>query len=311
MLKKARYGEGKRWLAPFNRPEMGMSMSDKYITKHISISAVTVSLADVKKIFDRLTQHLKEEADRQTKELMKPPDQSQEDFDRQVAIARENAFRITVTIAGTDGQNIFGDTLELFDSPNLPDEIDSIYMTNVTAYQGQTRQRPPNGFSVLLDFSKPPLIDNNNPVSNPTPNNSNVSIEGGRDAWLASITDATMGVLDNRKNGRTFVHAAFVYDFGLMLFGLPLGLYVCSRLSGIVESTLGAAHPFLSAAAYVYLVLVGLWLYRILFGYTKWAFPTVELLEAESRSKKHRKFWYAITTGLVSTVIFEVWKYLS
>lgn len=284
-------------------------MAEKFVTKRISIRGVTVSLADVRKIFERLSAHLEEEADRQTKALIKPPDQTQDEFDQHVALARSNAFRITVTVTGSDGQDVFGDTLEVFESPNLPDEIFSIYMTNVVAYEGQTRRRPPNGFSLLLDFSTPPLIDNNNPVSSPTPNNSNVTIEGGRDAWVASITDATMGVLSKRKNGRGFLHAAFVYDLGLMLFGLPLGLYICWRLSSMIQTTFGGAHSFLSAAAYVYLIFAGLWLYRGLFGYTKWAFPSVELSDFESRSKRHRGFWYLILMGLLSAAIIELWKY--
>jgi len=286
-------------------------MAERFITKRIPIGAVTVSLADVKKIFERLSKHLGEEADRQTKDLIKPLDQGQEEFDEHVAEARKNAFRITVTVAGSDGQDLYGDTLALFHSPNLPDEISRIYMTNVVAYEGHTRRRPPNAFSMLLDFSKPPLIDNDNPVSNPTPNNSNVSVEGASETWVASIVDATMGILGKRNNGRKLLHAAFIYDFGLMLLGLPLGLYVCLRLSSLVEASLGSVHPFLSAVAYVYLMLVGLWLYRILFGYTKWAFPTVELSDTKSRSQNHRAFWYTIVTGLVSAAIFEIWRYVS
>ena len=111
-------------------------MAYKFINKRIPLSAITMSLADVKRIFERLSKHLEEEADRQTKELVRPPEQSLEEFERQVAIARKSAFRITVTISGADGQDLFGDTRELFESPNLPDDIASVYMTNVVAYQG-------------------------------------------------------------------------------------------------------------------------------------------------------------------------------
>jgi hypothetical protein len=140
-------------------------MAYQFTTKQIPLRAMTIGLDDVKRIFERLSKHVEEEAERQTNELIRPPDQSEEDFARQVAVARRNAFRITVTISGTDGEELFGDNRALFDSPNLPDEIRSIYMTNMAAYQGQTGRKPANGFALTLDFQKPPLVDNNNPVS--------------------------------------------------------------------------------------------------------------------------------------------------
>ena len=284
-------------------------MAYKYINKRVPLGAITISLADVKRIFERLSKHLEEEADRQIRELVRPPDQSEEEFAKQVAHVRKGAFRITITISGSDGQDLFGDSLELFDSPNLPEDIASIYMTNTVSYKGQTGREPPNRFSMVLDFSKPNLVDNNNPVSNPTPNNSNIAVDGDRDSWVAAISEASMGVLAKRKNGRNRLHAAFVYDIGLMLLALPFGLYLCWRSSGLVEAQLGKFSPFLSAVAYVYLMMIGLWLYRIMFGYTKWAFPTVELSDAQNLSKRHRAVWYVIMTGVISGAIIELWKF--
>jgi hypothetical protein len=284
----------------------GFVMTYHYINKHISLRAMTIGLEDVKRIFQRLSQHLEEEADRQTKELVRPPDQTENEFVEQVSVARKNAFRITLTISGSDGEDLFGDDLTLFESPNLPDAIRYIYMTNTVAYQGQTGRKPSNGFALTLDFRKPPLVDNNNPVSNPTQNDSHLNIEGDRDSWVASISEAVMGILDKRRNGRHFLHAAFVYDFGLMVVGLPLGLYLCWRLSALIDSNLGSHSNFLAAVAYFYLVLMGVWMYRILFGYSKWAFPTIELRECEDRSRTHRWFWGAIIMGIIGKAAYDV-----
>ena len=35
------------------------------------------------------------------------------------------------------------------------------------------------------------------------------------------------------------MHGAFVYDIGLLLFGLPAAIYLCWRLSEFVEDNLG------------------------------------------------------------------------
>lgn len=261
---------------------------------------------DVRRIVERLSQHVEEEGDREVALLKRPPEQSEEEFKKIVSKERERAFRITVTVAGNDGQDLSGYGTEVFDSPNLPDDIASIYVSNEAAYQGVAGRRPINRFSVNFDFSKPPLVDNSNPVSDPTPNFSNLTIEGDRDSWVAAIQEATMGVLSKRSNGRRFLHAAFVYDIGLLLFSFPLGLYVCWRLSGAIHHTLGQHSGFLSGVAYFYIMLSAVWAYRIFFGYTKWSYPTVELREAEDRSKRHRKFWYAILTSFVAGLLVEL-----
>lgn len=281
-------------------------MVDQYTRKRIPLRALTVSMDDVKRVVERLLCHVGEEGDREAALLKRPDDQSEEEFQRAIAEERARAFRITVTVAGSDQQDLFGYGTEVFESPSMPDEITSIYLSNEAAYQGVTGRRPINRFSVTLDFSTPPLVDNNSPVSNPTPNFSNIAIEGERDAWSASIQEAAMGIFSRRGNGRKFLHAAFVYDIGLMLFALPAGLYACWRFSGFIQNHLGVYSGFLSAVAFIYIVLFCLWIYRVLYGYAKWAFPTVELVEAKSRSKRHRRFWYAIMTSLIAGLILDL-----
>lgn len=62
----------------------------------------------------------------------------------------------------------------------------------------------------------------------------------------------------------------------------------------------------LAAAAYIYVVLLAIWAYRLLFGYSKWAFPTMELKENAKSANSHRLFWYAIVVGLIVNFIWEI-----
>ena len=189
--------------------------------------------------------------------------------------------------------------------PNIPEPIESIYITNNSAYHAVVGRNPANSFILNFDFSKPPLLDNNNPVSSPTPNFSNLTVEGTRGAWVASIQSAVMDILDKKTNNRAFLHANSIYDIGLLLFGLPGSIYLCWRLAEIIESTLGVLSPFIAAAAYVYIFFVAVNVFRVLFGYTKWAFPTVELANNENKSKGHRNFWYLIIVGILATAAYE------
>ena len=280
-------------------------MSLQITKKIIPLRGLNVSIDDVRRIVDRLSPHVDDEGRREIDRLLENGPDTHERREL-LEVEREQAFRITVTIFGRDGESLFGYGTELFDSPNIPEPIESIYISNSAAYQTVARREPLNNFTLTLDFSTPPLVDNNNPVSSPTQNFSNFTVEGDRDAWVASIHQAVMDILEKRSNGRRFMHAAFVYDIGLLIFGLPAAIYLCWRLSKFVEASLGVISPFISAVTYIYIVFLVLNVYRVLFGYTKWAFPPVELTNNQSRSKLHRKFWYAILVSLTAGAMYNL-----
>ena len=273
--------------------------------KMIPLRGISMNIQDMRRIVELLLPHVEEEGHREVARLLNRGPNNQE-HSEQLNLERERAFQISVTIYGRDGESLFGYGTDPFDSPNIPTPIESIFITNNTAYQTVTDRNPLNNFSLNLDFSTPPLVDNNNPVSNPTPNFSNLTVEGDRDAWVASIYQAVMGVLSKKSNGRSFMHAAFVYDIALGILGLPVAIYLCWRISGFVQAYLGVLNPFIAAAAYIYVFFLVLNLYRVLFGYTKWAFPTVELTDNENRSKTHRKVLGAILLSLIGSAIYDL-----
>ena len=273
--------------------------------KSIPLRGLSMSVNDVRRIVEKLQRHVEDERIREVAELLEnaPNDQLHR---KQLEVDCQQAFRITVTITGRDGESLFGYGTEPFDSPNIPEPINTIYISNNAAFQSVAGQNPLNNFTLILDFSTPPLVDNNNPVSNPTPNLSNLTVEGNRDSWVASIQQAVTEVLGKKSNGRNFVHGAFLYDIGLVLLGFPVAIYLCWRFSGFIEINIGILSPFIATAAYIYIVFFVLSVYRVLFGYTKWAFPTVELTDNESRSKNHRKFWFGIVFCLFASAIYDL-----
>ena len=273
--------------------------------KTIPLQGISMSVPDVRRIVERLLPHVEEERHREVNQLLNSGSYDQERH-VQLNLERERAFQISVTIYGRDGESLFGYGTDPFDSPNIPTPIESIFITNNTAYKTVTGRNLLNNFTLHLDFSTPPLVDNNNPVSNPTPNFSNLTVEGDRDAWVASIHQAVMDVLGKKLNGRSFMHAAFVYDIGLGLLGFPVAIYLCWRFSGFVETYLGVLSPFIAAAAYIYVFFLVLNVYRVLFGYTKWAFPTVELTDNEDQSKTHRKVLLGILLTLIGSAIYDL-----
>ena len=271
-------------------------------SKRTPLRSLTISLTDVSRIFERLLAIVQEEGDRVLGKWTQLEEQTESEFEKNKEEVKSKAFRITVTIAGADGASVMGDTVDIFRSPNLPNIISYIYMTNVTAYQALANVKPDNSFELMLDFSKPALLDANNPTSAPTANQSILTLSGSTDSWIGSISEAVMGVLKDRKTRRNWIHREFIYDAGLFLIALPVGIYACWRSSGIIEDILGSIHPFISAIAYIYIVFLTLYAYRFLFGYTRWAFPTVELSESENAAQTHRAVWYLIIVSVVVAV---------
>lgn len=285
-------------------------MASFYPSKNIPLKSLLISLGDLKKIYDRLTSEVADQGEREIAALVKPEEKSDEEWEAHTKQLRDVAFKVTVTITGKDGSSILGWDKTVFDSPNTPQEIASVFMTNATAYNLAAGVEPADKFTLTIDFSKPSLLDEDNLVSSPTPNNSRLNVIGQKDAWVAAVVEAVLGVTRGRGTKRSLIHAAFAYDLGLIVLGVPLAFYVCWKSSAFIETSLGTISNFLSAVAYVYLALVTIWIYRILFGYTKWAFPSVELEEGRNSAKKHRGFWYVIMIGLAAKIVEQMISYL-
>ena len=282
-------------------------MEIKIAKKTIPLRGLSIGLSDIRRIVERLETLVDEEGHREASQLLThgPNDNERRNV---LDVQRREAFRITVTIFGKGGEQLFGYGTDPFDSPNIPDPIASIFITNSTAYHHVTGRSPSNSVVLHLDFSTPPLIDNNNPTSNPTPNDSELTIEGSRDGWVASIENSVMEVVGKRSNKHGILHASFAYDIGLLLLGFPASFYICWYTSDLIEIYLGKINAIVSAAAYIYVFILAVTLYRVLFGYTKWAFPVVELAGTDNPSRTHRRFWYAILVSLIGTGIYEIFS---
>jgi hypothetical protein len=272
------------------------------------IEGISLGVDDVRKIFLRLKKLVDEDGEREVSRLSKPDELDDNQWSDRKTEIKSAAFQVTVTIAGISGDLLHGDTEGIFTSPNRPLEISSIYMTNTTAFRWWTKTNPQRSFHFTLDCSRPKLLDSENLVSAPTPNQSNIKIEADSEAWIASITEAVFGVLESNKNNHSALHRAFVYDFGLLLLGFPFALYLAWKASTFIEAKLEPLSQVLSTCAYIYIGLLAIWLYRILFGYTKWVFPTVELKESTSSTNGHRAFWGAILIALIANFAWELIK---
>jgi len=161
-------------------PELGFKMTSdlpvvvpqrpiaQHLKKYVPLRSIRVSLADIQNIFEKFRGQVNEQAEIEISQVVRQPNQTEEQFETVKKNARQRAFKVLVTISGRDGQSITGDDASVLSASNRPDKVSQIFMSNVVAYQSFANVRPVNAFDLTLDFSKPPLIDTNNPVSSPT-----------------------------------------------------------------------------------------------------------------------------------------------
>jgi hypothetical protein len=135
---------------------------------------------------------------------------------------------------------------------------------------------------------------------------SELTVSGPREGWVVGIEATAKKQISRRRPVRGWFHGSFVYDLFMLIVGIPFAFYLCWLASGVIDERLSGTSQVVVAASYIYLGFVGLWAYRLLFSYTKWAFPLVEINDQSTRPALHRKVWWAIVTIVVGKVFWDL-----
>lgn len=100
----------------------------------------------------------------------KLPNQSDESYEEDKRSLR-SGFVFKLTLTGTDGKQLYGTIKEIFESPNFPENVISVYI-NSSIILRVLNWTPRNSFTLFLDFSKPSPFDFSILPSQSTPNES-------------------------------------------------------------------------------------------------------------------------------------------
>ena len=267
----------------------------------IPIRGCQLTLLQIKAAYRELAVLTKNEGKRIVSSLEKPEDMSDEDFKKSNQFLIDDAFRVTVSIVGFDGQTVYGETEEIFDSDNLPFPIKTVFFTNETSFKRHANQTlPQNRFSFWFHLIKPPLFDPNPLVSDPTPNHSEVEIRADDVSYFRAVQNIVSKKLNSNKKLYSFVHEKFAYDIGLWFIALPFALYWVTVYTDYffpIESN----YASFRIACYIYGLGLSLISYRALFGYIKWAFPVNVLEENNDRATRHRIILGGIVFSLIAS----------
>lgn len=274
-----------------------------------TIDSGKLSKSDLLRLSTRLEERITAAADLEVENLTRPAESTDEAFD-EIKQKMRDAFRLSVTVKGTDNQELYGTPTEVFENPNFPENVLSFYANSATTLRGSFNYIPRNELEVFLDFSPPARFDFNTSPGEETANASEFVITGVDATWCNGLFHELEKYFDTRTNYLPFIHKGDFWNFLFWVFGIPLCFWVVYRLSPFVSAIFKNVSEFVLAAVYLYVFLLFAHLLRALFWYARWIWPKVEYEGGKSKIVLHRFVVISLALGLAGSLIYDLAKVL-
>jgi hypothetical protein len=144
------------------------------------IRACRLRRDDLKRLYRIFNERQIEHRDSFLPVIVQQPNETPEQFqERKARVA--NSFVVHANITGADNEIISGVGEHFLDSENIPDNILMFYLTTTAGLNalGLTEQNQMCRATLLLDFSRPSILDFSKLPTLPTPNSSQFTIFSG------------------------------------------------------------------------------------------------------------------------------------
>ena len=164
--------------------------------------------------------------------------------------------------------------------------------------------------SLFLDFARPPILNFTILPSQETLNGSNIEVDGSDATWVNGVFKEFIDIVSQHPSTGSWLHRHTVYDVLVWILGLPIGFWICSKLSRFIETQLFTLSPFLQAALYIYIFLASLTLLRVAFHYARWIWPLNEFRSERSKSRTHKAVFKIICSGVGISILYDLLKWL-
>lgn len=269
-------------------------------------SRIPSSILDLnyfKKLYATLCNISKDGARLENENYKKLPEQSDEDFERMKA-GTYDLYAVSILIYGTKGEQILSHNVNAFDEGNLPDEISKIIFDNTLIYTSSVKQNSQNRVRITFDFHKPSIFDFTDKPSVNT-NTSSIEILGQNDIWVKGAFEQINSSLKERKTKRSWLYSKNIYEIFLLTIVIPLSFWNLSKISNLFSISSLNLPSAIEVGFHIYLFILLLWCFRIIFNYSRWLFPYVEINYGfRKKELAHR----IILFGLVSTLLYSFIK---
>ena len=221
----------------------------------------------------------------------------------------EQNQKMTIFVTGGGGDNLVAYDPSFFQSHLLPTSISAVTIETQTDRKVTTNFDPPNYMRIHFDFSKLKFRTPNFTSAGTLLNISSLRVEGADEAWVVSTFRGLEDRLNACRNSRSLLHGPGIYESGLVFAAFPGSIFLIDEIYRRYQVYFDLFGPVVRFGALAYAFLICVIAYRMLFNYSLWAFPSVELLNDRDPSAKHRKFWFRVITSLiVGAVGFYLFK---
>jgi hypothetical protein len=271
----------------------------------VPIAAFRIKRDELRRLYQIVHSKQIEYRDKVMTALAKAPPESDQDFATRKQRVRD-AFVTSVTVTGLNDEMIHGNDETFFDSFNFPEHLRSVYISTQSAPQAILNVMPSCNIIVFLDFSRPPLFDFSRLPTLPTPNESNFAISADDESWFSATKARLSQFFSERRTSTDWIHRAAVYDILLVFTGLPMAIWLAYRIVGGITD--GRSPPIIISTLYVYVFFAAIQLFRILFSYSRWVFPKVELDTESGSPLRHRGIGGGIFLAIASSFLYDFLK---
>ena len=267
------------------------------------LSSCALTSNDLRDLRILLLRMAQDAANRQVASLTRAVGQSQEDF-----VGLQNYVRglleLATTVHGADGDWLGGSGTDVLAERPLPVNMSRIEFDSSFYHRNQTRNAPPNSFTVTLDFRRTAVMESFVAAGSYV-NESMVSVSGQDATWVNGVATELRAFFIQRSTERDWLHSPHSYNVASIV-GFPLSFLWVYRIDRWFSPLTHALPQPLVVAIYVYIVLLFMFAYRLTFNFARRTFPKIEGPERERGTPWHQRGLLALlTVGILSTALFE------
>ena len=276
-------------------------------TTRFPIAACRVTTEGFKLLYRLIDERQREYGDKILAEQAQQPNETPEAFAaRKLTIS--GAFITSVTVTAKNGETITANNEGIFDKGSFPAELRSVFYSTISIPQAVLKHQPTDRIIVFLDFSHPPALDFSRLPTLATPNESNFEIVASNEAWFVLGKQRLTEFFRERRASSDWIHAAGMYDALSFLLGFPLAVWGCAKLESVLP-VIDNLSVIPRSLIYAYAFLASLTAFRVMFSYSRWVFPKMEVLGDIRRSPfRHRAAWTAAASALFWPAIYDLAK---
>lgn len=275
--------------------------------KTAKVPPCKLSVEDLRRLHAELAKAAKQAVETLIANAKQPADVSNEVYAERIAALRAVAGPV-IRVYGGAGEHSAGLDVGLLD--DLPEHLAEIHFESAAALQSAYNVTPLNRFTVVFDFTEPPVGHTNNAANEPTPNKSAITVVGDDTNWVRGVYSGVMDFLQDGKRKRPWgwLHSTAMFNLSMLFVAIPAAMWLGHRVDSFVVQHWPSTHVILRVAIFLYTGMIALKLYHAMLGTLRWAFPVVEI--ERSRTWRTRTLVVGFVGGLLYALVQDVFTRL-